>query len=112
MTNTQAKSNRLQTEFQKGGINGVARWAGRWLYWNASLYRLSPTELRRTYKKLKPHKKFNINAPILVYQMGKVGSTSVAKASAAAILCESVIFCTLLSSAPRKIPGNPRELLT
>ena len=39
-------------------------------------------------------------------------STSAARASAAASLCWSVIFWTPLSSAPRKIPGKAKELLT
>lgn len=117
MTSAQTKPNRLQTEFQKGGIGGVTRWAGRWLYWNAGVHHLAPRELRRTYKQLKPHKKFNITAPILVYQMGKVGSTSVAKALVARDLDVPIYHLhhlnhlDNLAMQSRDLYRDPQELL-
>lgn len=52
------------------GVAGFTQWAYRWLYWNAGLRHLA-----------KPlgvgMKKYGIQDPIIVYQMGKVGSTTV-----------------------------------
>lgn len=52
-----------------GGVTGFARWVYRWLYWNAGLRHLVvPLGLG--------FRKYGIQDPIVVYQPGKVGSTS------------------------------------
>lgn len=62
-------------------ITEIPRWAMRWTYWNGKLYRLVPPDTlrawHRSYRLHRPFKKYGIQDPILVYQMGKVASKSV-----------------------------------
>lgn len=52
-------------------------WAFEWLYWNGPLHRLPFMEpLYDQYLLAKPQHKFGITSPIVIYQMGKVASTS------------------------------------
>lgn len=61
-----------------GGIAGLPAWAAEWMYWNGKLYRVPvAARVRAELKYRQPRKKYNIDAPIIVYQMGKVGSSSV-----------------------------------
>ncbi len=73
--------NKLTRRARREGVKGLARWGAEWLYWNGRLYRaVTPTTLEQWRLALKynsPFKKYGIHAPIIVYQMGKVASTSV-----------------------------------
>lgn len=52
-------------------------WAFEWLYWNGALHRLPFMErLYDQYLLSKPNPRFGITSPIVIYQMGKVASTS------------------------------------
>src|SRR4051812_30029853 len=72
---------RLKRRVGERQLNDLPTWGVRWLYWNAGFSRvLSPSrlkELRRRYKYHRPVKKYGVRDPIIVYQMGKVASTSV-----------------------------------
>lgn len=69
------KLNRRLGEQGPGTLPG---WVAEWAYWNGKLYRLPVVpQLRAELKYRQPHKKYNITDPIIVYQMGKVGSSSV-----------------------------------
>jgi|SRR5581483_11838770 hypothetical protein len=76
-----ARFAKISDRLAREGWTALPRWAARWMYWNARLYRL-PQMLdrerwRMAYKTRRPNKKYGIQNPILVYQMGKVGSKSV-----------------------------------
>lgn len=51
-----------------------------WLYWNTQFYRVAALPrlqfIHSFYLRYRQRKKFGIDTPILVYQMGKVGSSS------------------------------------
>ncbi|RIK18510.1 MAG: hypothetical protein DCC52_15825 [Chloroflexi bacterium] len=79
---------KLTQRFEQSGMRGLLRWTGQWLYWNGQLYHIAiaraklsravkTNELRLRWKMRRRHKKFNIQDPIIVYQMGKVGSTTI-----------------------------------
>src|SRR4051812_39886482 len=72
---------KLKNRVVSGGVGTLPIWAARWIYWEANIYRaLPPSTLKRlrlTYKSFRPQKKYGISDPIIVFQMGKVGSTSV-----------------------------------
>lgn len=52
--------------------------ARQWVYWNGKLYYFQdPRHFRALYKSLKPFKKFGISDPFIVYQMSKVGSSTI-----------------------------------
>jgi hypothetical protein len=75
---------KIRGTLAKGGVKGFARHSVKWVYWNGKMYRLLPPHqirhARQFYKQVKPIKKYGIQDPILVYQMGKVGSTSILNA--------------------------------
>lgn len=61
---------KLRRRVSDGGVRSLPGWASQWLYWNAGGHRLD--------RKLgHGPRKYNIREPIIVYQMGKVGSSSV-----------------------------------
>jgi hypothetical protein len=69
---------KLNQRLNGQGLRALPAWAANWAYWNAHLYRLpGAAQLRAQLKYRKAHKKFNIDTPIIVFQMGKVGSSSV-----------------------------------
>lgn len=76
-----SKWGKLRTRVANDGVGGLSRWAVQWAYWNGRVHQVLPPEslntLRNVYKYRKRTKKFGINDPILVYQMGKVGSTTI-----------------------------------
>ncbi len=61
---------KLNERLTQEGVQGVFDWAARWMYWNGGGVHVARTLGRAP-------KKFGIRNPIVVYQMGKVGSTSV-----------------------------------
>jgi hypothetical protein len=68
---------KLIRQVQQAGVAAVPSWAANWLYWNAGLARIPGLpKLRTAYKYNRRTKKFGIQDPIIVYQMGKVGSSS------------------------------------
>lgn len=76
----QPRWNRLRSRFDAEGIGIVPVWAARWLYWNMGLYHLahppSREQIRLAFKYRRSNKKYGIRDPLIVYQMGKVGSSS------------------------------------
>ncbi len=80
---TQGRWNKLKNRVANEGAASLAKWAAQWIYWNGRLYYLAHPpnreHLRLAYKYRRRNKKYGIHEPILVYQMGKVGSTSVYK---------------------------------
>lgn len=75
--------NKLAKLIEKEGVGAVPKRMMRWIYWNGRLYlaRRVPgvDQLRTFYKYHKWNKKYGISDPIVIYQMGKVGSSSVFK---------------------------------
>lgn len=61
---------KLNQRLSVQGLSEVPRWAANWMYWNSGVRPLADRV------GLKP-KRYGITQPILVFQMGKVGSTSV-----------------------------------
>lgn len=63
------------------GPGSIVAWGTRWIYWKSGVFRVIPPAsletLRLAYKYRRRNKKYGIRDPILVYQMGKVGSSSV-----------------------------------
>lgn len=69
---------KLNRHLGEQGLGALPGWAAEWAYWNGRLYRIPvATRLRMELKYRQPHKKYGITDPIIVYQMGKVGSSSV-----------------------------------
>src|SRR5581483_6633723 len=70
---------KLNQQLANGGISTLPAWLANWVYWNGKLYRVPiATRVREQLKyRKKSNKKFGINSPIIVFQMGKVGSSSV-----------------------------------
>lgn len=65
---------------QSDSSRSFIRHVGKWLYWNGKLYYLrEPRLLRQWYKFHKPRKKFGITAPFIIYQMSKVGSSTIVR---------------------------------
>lgn len=68
---------RISTE----GFESLPTWLIAWTYWNGRVYRLLPPKrvepLRLAFKYRKRKKKYDVRDPIIVYQMGKVGSNSI-----------------------------------
>jgi hypothetical protein len=81
---TRDLSTKIRNTLAKSEIKGLARHSVKWVYWNGQVYRILPPHhirhARQFYKYAKPIKKYGIQDPILVYQMGKVGSTSILNA--------------------------------
>ncbi len=69
---------KIQERVHAQGIGALPAWAAEWMYWNGKLYRVpAVTRVRAELKYRQPRKKYNMDTPIIVYQMGKVGSSSV-----------------------------------
>lgn len=69
---------KLSRQVSEQGIGALPGWAANWAYWNAGLYRFPIAQkTRKELRYRQPNKKYNIMAPILIHQMGKVGSSSV-----------------------------------
>lgn len=69
---------KINRRLTAGGLGTLPGWAANWIYWNTQLYRLpGASEVRAQIKYRHARKKFNIDTPIIVFQMGKVGSSSV-----------------------------------
>lgn len=77
----QGRWGKLKSRVDSGGVGALPLWLVRWLYWEAELHRaVPPSTLKRwrlACKSFLPRKKYGISDPIIVFQMGKVGSTSV-----------------------------------
>ncbi len=72
---------RVQERLARDGIATLPQWVGRWMFWNAGVHRLLPQGLiedwRDRAKDARVPKKYGVSDPILIYQMGKVGSRTV-----------------------------------
>lgn len=72
---------KLKSRLTREGPGPVLSWTAQWIYWNAGIFRAFPPStfdnLRNAYKFRRRNKKYGIRDPIIVYQMAKVGSTSV-----------------------------------
>ncbi len=70
---------KLNQQLANGGISALPACLANWVYWNGKLYRVPvATRVREQLKYWKKtNKKFGIDSPIIVFQMGKVGSSSV-----------------------------------
>lgn len=76
--NTQSKWTRVGEIYRARGAGGLAKWSGQWIFWNGGLYhsRVWFETLRQEYKFRKRHKRYGITAPLVLFQMGKVGSST------------------------------------
>lgn len=75
---TDTRWTKLHRRLSEGGASEIPAWFAKWAYWNSRAYRVPGVpRLRTVLKEHKANKKFGIDAPIVVYQMGKVGSASV-----------------------------------
>lgn len=95
---------------------GFIRRAVKWLYWNGKLYYLhEPRLLRQWYKFHKPHKKFGITSPFIIYQMSKVGSSTIVTSLGALDLDVPLHHIHLLNDldgveqSTRATQADPRE---
>jgi hypothetical protein len=78
MSDAGTRLQKLNRRLSEQGLGTVPGWAANWAYWNGQLYRLpGAPQLRAEIKARKARKKFGIDTPIIVFQMGKVGSSSV-----------------------------------
>ena len=77
----QSKQSKLRELFATEGMFGTGLWALNSLLWKTRLYYALPAplaeELQERFRFAQRVKKYGIAEPILVYQMGKVGSMSV-----------------------------------
>lgn len=84
MTATPTKLQRLKQKWQTEGAMGLALWATNWALWKTRAYYAMPEpmaeEVQARFRYARREKKFGIHDPIIVYQMGKVGSMSVYRA--------------------------------
>jgi hypothetical protein len=76
-SNTQLK--KLQARIERDGFARLPQWGLEWLYWNGGIYKVTQLSqaARREYKYHKPRKNYGVTEPIVLYQMGKVGSAAV-----------------------------------
>ncbi len=69
---------KIVNRLRRDGVSTLPNWAMDWVYWKGGLYQIPRLhELRAKYKYNRRTKKFGIQDPVLVYQMGKVGSSSI-----------------------------------
>ena len=77
---SQAKQSKLREQLAQEGIVGTALWALNWAMWKTRVYYALPPPLAEAvqarYRFTRRVKKYGIAEPIIVYQMGKVGSSS------------------------------------
>ena len=78
MPRSNNKLYRITETYQQQGPGGLARWAGKWLYWRGGLYHgtiwLETQRRERRYRK--KIKRYGIQDPVVLFQMGKVGSST------------------------------------
>ena len=71
------RGTQLTTRLAKEGWRGLPGWAFEWMYWNGKLSQMPRMEQTfDRYLLSKRTHKYGITAPIVIYQMGKVGSTA------------------------------------
>lgn len=75
-----AKWETLRQQWRNEGTRGTALWAVNWAMWKTRVYYALPPPLaervQARYRYTRRVKKYGIREPIIVYQMGKVGSSS------------------------------------
>lgn len=80
MTGTPSRWRKLKREWEQEGPIGTALWGMNWAMWKTRLYYALPPplaeEVQGQFRFARRVKKYNIQEPIIVYQMGKVGSSS------------------------------------
>lgn len=98
-TSSKSRIDRVKQEFQLRGFGGVTSWGARWLYWNVGLYRGTEvaTNLHRQYKYNKRVKLYGIQDPIVLFQMGKVGSSTLSASLAQLDFDVPVVTCHTLT---------------
>src|SRR5581483_10811453 len=78
---------RVRQEWETEGAKGVALWAMEWTLWKTNLYQAmsGPTaeRVQARFRYARRVKKYGIDQPIIVYQFGKVGSTTMQRSLAA-----------------------------
>lgn len=78
MAGARTKWERVRQEWQDEGAQGLALWAVDWTLWKTRFYYAlsgpQAEELQGRIRKARRVKKYGIENPIIVYQMGKVGS--------------------------------------
>lgn len=83
MAGTQTKWDRVRQEWQDEGIQGLALWAVDWTLWKTRFYYAlsgpQAEDLQARIRYAHRVKKYGIDNPIIVYQMGKVGSTTMVR---------------------------------
>jgi hypothetical protein len=82
ITNVQqpTKLYKLKEQWSSEGPLGMGLWALHWIMWKTRMYYVLPPPVaemvQAQYRYTRRVKKYNIQEPIIVYQMGKVGSSS------------------------------------
>lgn len=83
MTDTLTPWGKLKREWNIEGPVGIALWAVNWMLWKTRLYYALPgqtaEDLQARFRYAQRVKKYGIENPIIVYQMGKVGSTTMVR---------------------------------
>ncbi len=76
----QPKQSKLRELLATEGMVGTALWALNWAMWKTRVYYALPPplaeEMQARYRFTRRVKRYGISEPIIVYQMGKVGSSS------------------------------------
>jgi hypothetical protein len=71
----------VQNRLSRDGIRALPSWFAHWLFWNGGLHHLVPKwfieDRRDRAKYARFPKKYGLADPIIIYQMGKVGSRTV-----------------------------------
>lgn len=71
----------VQQRIKRKGVASLPQWFGKWMFWNAGIHRLFPADVIEGWidddKYARHPKKYGVQDPILIYQMGKVGSRTV-----------------------------------
>ncbi|HZQ08710.1 MAG TPA: putative capsular polysaccharide synthesis family protein [Anaerolineae bacterium] len=74
---TSSRGKKWEQRWRAEGWRALPGWGLEWVYWNAQLNRFPTFEqLFDRYLLSKRQHKYGITSPIVIYQMGKVGSTA------------------------------------
>jgi hypothetical protein len=110
---TRARRTKLSRRLSDEGVKVLPGWFADWVYWNTGFYKLpGAPRVREQFKYHKPIKKYGIDAPVIVYQMGRVGSTSMYRALARLDLDVPVFHAHALkyleANGQARAPVDPR----
>lgn len=103
MTGTLSRWDKLKHAWQAEGPLGITLWAANWTLWKTRAYYAmsGPTaeRVQAQFRYARRVKKFGIHDPIIVYQMGKVGSTTMVRSLQALRLNVPVYHLHFLNEA-------------